>query len=83
MVNPAVFFLPDILRSGSVHNAAASNCNPTKMAAYTRALDYSQLFQRVLAFDLPFEIPFFIVAVRPSSLHFDGKFTVTIRQSSF
>jgi len=70
MINPAVFFLADMLLSDNAHNAAA----PYEMAAYTHVLDYSQLFQWISAFDLTFEILFLCIVVYPSFLHIYGKF---------
>lgn len=64
MINPAVFFLVDILLSG----IAAPSCNPAKWPCIPRMLDYSQLFQWISAFDLTFEIPFLCVAACPSFL---------------
>lgn len=64
MINPTVFFFFSlflIYRASTVHTMRPrSELQPREMDAHTLALDYSQLFQWVLAFNLTFEILFFM-----------------------
>lgn len=70
MVNPAVFFLADLLRSDSVHNAAALNCNLTKIPARLIIPSYFNGFWLSICLS---KFHFLRVAVCPSFLHFRGK----------